>query len=555
MTRALLALALLAAATAAATSGQAQTTVETGSGTATLLPTGARNGVAVLDADGGTLRAGPILVEVSPSGTVTIPGRAAAFDPATAIDARVFALDARDGVVVAGLGFNDVTADADQPPATAAGFAVSTDGGQSYAYRFPPLDQSRDSTVAYGVSTLPAIPSTISQGAAPIDVALTAGADTVYSANLLGGLRRSTDAGATWQRVVLPPDSLYVLDPRVEYDFLYNPDVRIPVGFIDGDPDQPVFAQFSENYIALSVVVDEAGTVWAGTNGGLNRSVRVEGADDPAWIRYTDAVLGGALPGNQVFALETRPVADGRDEVWAVCRNSGNPFTGDEEEAGVAVWRGDDEDGFAIFETVLLGVVAEDLAFDEERAYVAATDGLYISDDDGASWRVVRVFRDAAGRTLPVGPRARAVATTPGVLWVGVSSQSLSGGQDPSTGLLRSTDGGRTWELFRADVRPRAEGDGARPVDVYAYPNPFNPRNGDLRVRLDLASASDVTIRIYDVGMNLVRTLEAPGRPAGPNEVAWDGQSDRGLRVANGAYIYTVEAAGERFSGRILVIQ
>ena len=466
----------------------------------------------------------------------------------------MFALDARDGVVVAGLGFNDVTADADQPPATAAGFAVSTDRGATYTYRFPPLDQSRDSTVTYGVSTLPAYPSTVSQGAAPLDVAITARGDTIYSANFLAGLRRSTDAGATWERVVLPPDSLVVLDPRETYDFLYNPDVRIPLGFVDGDPDRPVFPQFSENFIAFSVLVDEAGTVWAGTNGGLNRSVRVEGADDFAWVRYTDAILGGALPGNQVFALETRPVADGRDEVWAVCRDSGNPFTRGEEEAGVAVWRGDDDEGFAVFETVLLGVVAEDVAFDDERAYVAAADGLYVSDDDGASWRIVRVYRDAAGNTLPVGPRARAVATTPDALWVGVSSATF-GSQDPSAGLLKSTDGGRTFELFRADVAPQATGDDARPVDVYAYPNPFNPRTGDLRVRLDLDAPSDVTVRIFDVGMNLVRTLRATGRPAGPNEVFWDGQSDGGLRVANGAYIYTVEAGGDRFSGRILVIQ
>ena len=53
---------------------QAQT-VETGAGVATLLPQGARNGVAVLDADAtGTLRAGPILVQVGPDGAVSIPG-------------------------------------------------------------------------------------------------------------------------------------------------------------------------------------------------------------------------------------------------------------------------------------------------------------------------------------------------------------------------------------------------------------------------------------------------------------------------------------------------
>ncbi len=540
MTRAILALALLAVAG----SGRAQT-VETGDGPATLLPEGARNGVAVLDADGGVLRAGPILVQINPDGAASVPGLAPAFDPTTTVNARVFAIDAREGVVVAGLAYNDVTADEDTPPPTAAGFAVSTDRGASYAYRGPARDQSRDSTVTYGISTLPAFPSTIPQNAAPLDVALTAGADTIYVASQFAGLRRSADFGATWQRVVLPPDSLFVLDPREPYDFLYNPDINQPLFFVDDDPDRPVFAQFSTNFVAYSVVVDEAGTVWAGTLGGLNRSVRVPGANDFGWIRYTDALVGGALPGNFVFALETRPVADGRDEVWVVCRNSGNPFTTDEEENGVVVWRGDDADGFAVFETVLLGVTAEDVAFDEARAYVAATDGLYVSDDDGATWRVVRTFRAADGRPLPLaGPRTRAVATTPGVVWVGTPD-----------GLLKSTDGARTWELFRADVRPRAEGDDDRTVDVYAYPNPFNPRNGRLRVRLDLGTPADVTVRIFDVAMNLVRTLDAPGRLAGPNEVFWDGQSDGGLRVANGAYIYTVDAGADRFSGRILVIQ
>ena len=68
---------------------------------------------------------------------------------------------------------------------TAAGFAVSTDGGQSYTYRFPSLDQSRDTTVTYGVSTLPAIPTVLAQGSAPLDLALTADADTIYAAALL----------------------------------------------------------------------------------------------------------------------------------------------------------------------------------------------------------------------------------------------------------------------------------------------------------------------------------------------------------------------------------
>ena len=515
-------------------------TVQTGDVLARLLPEGARNGVFVLDAEDGVLRAGPRLVEIAPGGAVSIPGAAPAFDPPTAVDSRVFTLDAQGETVVVGLGFADVTADADEPPATAAGFAVSTDGGRSYVYRGPALDQSFDSTVTYGVSTLAAVPATVPQGSAPLDVALTADADTIYSANLLAGLRRSTDGGARWQRVVLPPDSLRVLDPRQPYDFVYAPDLRQPLGFVGGDPTRPVFAQFSENFVSYSVLVDETGTVWAGTNGGLNRSVRVEGADDPAWLRYIDAPLGGQLPGNRVFALEAQP-RDGRDHIWAACWNSDNPLTAFEEEFGVAVFRGDDADGSARFETVLLGVRVFDLAFDAVRAYAASDEGLHVSDDDGASWRVVRTFRGAGGEVLPVGPDTRAVATTPGALWVGTPG-----------GLLKSTDGGRTFELFRAGVRPD---DPARPAEVYAYPNPFAPRNGDLRIRLDLDSATDLTVRIFDVAMNLVRTLEAPGRAAGPTEVVWDGQTDRGLRAANGAYVYVVEGGDVRASGRILVIQ
>ena len=541
---------LLFALAALATASASAQPVETGDGPATRFPFGARNDVFVLDAQGGTLRAGPVLVEVAPDGTVSIPGRADAFDPGTAIDARVYSVDAVGDTVAVGLGFSDVTADADQPPLTAAGFAVSTDGGASYTYRFAALDQSRDTTVTYGVSTLPAFPSTVPQGAAAISVALSPTADTLYSANQLAGLRRSTDAGATWQRVVLPPDSLFVLDPRLEYDFLYSPDVRIPIGFENGNPDRPILPQFSDNFVAFSVVVDEAGTVWAGTLGGLNRSVRLPDADDLAWIRYTESPLGGSIPGNAVTALAVRPLEGRRDEVWIVSGNSGNPFTTDDEETGVSVWRGDDEDGFAVFETVLLGVAASDVAFSETRVFVTSPDGLYVSDDDGATWQTVRVFRQADGRPLGLsGPGTQAVATTPDAVWVGTAD-----------GLIRSADGGRTWTLFRADVAPDAaegvrDGDTARPVDAYAYPNPFNPRRGDLRVRADLPQSGDLTVRIYDVGMNLVRTLTATGRPAGPNEVAWDGQSDGGLRVANGAYVYTVEGGGVRASGRILVIQ
>ncbi len=400
--------------------------------------------------------------------------------------------------------------------------------------------------MTYGGSTLRAVPTVAPQFAAPLDIAIAAG-DTVYAATRTGGLRRTTDAGRTWRRIVLPPDSLVTLDPTRPYDFTY-------------DPGESLFADSGLNFAPFSVLYDEAGTLWVGTQSGLNRSFRVDGAADPGWVRYLDSPFRNAdgtavgPVGNLVFALESRPDADGRDAVWAACWPSGVPGQTESEQFGVVVWRGDDDQGFARFETVLLGVQVYDLAFDAAQAYAAGgTRGLYISADDGASWRAVTVFLGSDGRTLPVRATAGvfAVATTPTGLYVGT--------QD---GLLVSTDGGRTFEVLRASNEPGADtsGDGTRldvpDVDVYAYPNPFTPsRDGDLRVRFTLDSASDVTLRVFDTAMNAVRTVSAGGRGAGPNEVSWDGLSDDGLRVANGAYVYVVSAGGRQLSGRILVFK
>lgn len=543
---ALAALALLAPTLAETAAAQ---TLETGAGTVRLLPLGARNGVFVLDGDSGTLYAGPRLVAIDPDGTVRFPGGLDAFDPATSIDPRVFALDAKGDTVWAGLGFSDVSIDAEEPPPTAAGFAVSTDRGRSFRYRFPALDEFADTLVTYGVSTLRAAPVTVPQFAPPFDIAIARG-DTVYAATLSGGLRRTTNGGASWRRIVLPPDSLVSLDPRETYRFPYDPSGQIP---------QAGGANLGLNFAPLSVLYDEAGTLWVGTLNGLNRSFRVPGAADPGWVRYLDSPFtnsaGGAQGpvGNQVVALEARPNASGRDDVWAACVPSGVAGSTEDEESGVVVWRGDDADGFALFEVVLLGVEVSDLAFDAERAYAASPDGLYVSADDGASWRVVTTFPAADGRLLPVNPNAS-------VLAVAVAATGLYVGT--GDGLLRSGDGGQTWELLRASNEPGADtaGDGtgaAVPdVDVYAYPNPFTPgTDGALRVRFTLDAPGDVTVRVFDTAMNLVRTVEASGRPAGPNEVSWDGLTQGGLRVSNGAYIYVVRAGGRQLSGRVLVFE
>ena len=66
-------------------------------------------------------------------------------------------------------------------------------------------------------------------------------------------------------------------------------------------------------------------------------------------------------------------------------------------------------------------------------------------------------------------------------------------------------------------------------------PNPFNPLT---KINFAAATAGKVTIRIYNVAGQLVRTLETKVEKAGPAFVHWDGRSDRGLGSGSGVYFY-----------------
>ncbi len=73
------------------------------------------------------------------------------------------------------------------------------------------------------------------------------------------------------------------------------------------------------------------------------------------------------------------------------------------------------------------------------------------------------------------------------------------------------------------------------------YPNPFNPTT---TIRFELKEKGPVTIRIYNVAGQLVRTLVDGVRDAAAYSVEWDGANDRGGAVASGIYFYKMETKG-----------
>lgn len=564
----------------AASASNAQTT--SNGTTVQPLPVGARNFVSALHArptpgETDLLMAGPRLVISEDGRTFRFIG-GNELDPPAAPDSRAYALDAEGDTLWVALGFADanVTDSQGNPTPSAAGFAVSTNGGGTFAYRFPQLDADDASTLIYGVTQMLALPITELADSPPYGLSLDPHSGDVWVAGGRSGLRRSSDGGFTFQRVVLPPDTLTALDPRVVNPFVYVPQGERVQVVIDGETFE-ILSQYANNFYAYAVLVDEAGTVWAGTAAGLNRSDSTDvylfeledGTQytDRAWRRFVSNGTPSAPGGDAVFVIRAQPVGstddrpgtagNPRDPIWfahaPACADRQN--TDCLEESGLSVWVGDDGGGTPRFEPRLLGARVNDMAFDGERVFAAATTGLFAAPD-GMAWTAVRTFRDAAGTALPLDPTASvlSVAVTdagePGaVLWAGTADGLLR--RDLALGGPMDTG----WTLYRAAVPtdPATPTVDVPEVEVYAYPNPYVVGQGYLRVRFPMSGDGPVRMRVFTFAMEPVRTLEVAGR-SGANEVLWDGRGDTGARVATGVYVYTVEAGGETYSGRLIVV-
>jgi hypothetical protein len=67
------------------------------------------------------------------------------------------------------------------------------------------------------------------------------------------------------------------------------------------------------------------------------------------------------------------------------------------------------------------------------------------------------------------------------------------------------------------------------------YPNPFNPQTS---IAFTIKDRGAVTLKVYNVNGELVRTLANENRAAGSYTLTWDGHNDNGQSVSSGVYFY-----------------
>ncbi len=84
------------------------------------------------------------------------------------------------------------------------------------------------------------------------------------------------------------------------------------------------------------------------------------------------------------------------------------------------------------------------------------------------------------------------------------------------------------------------------------YPNPFNPMT---TIKYDIKEKGAVTVKVYNVAGQLVRTLVNGTKDAGSYAVTWNGKNERGARVASGIYFYKMETKGYSATKKLVLMR
>ncbi len=486
----------------------------------------AQNGITNMAALGDTLWVGPYLSRTLDNGMQWfLPTTADSVNGAEG-RGRMFSIALAPDTVVVGLGYTYESGDLSVQ--TAQGIYLSTDGGDTWAFSNPPLDPLGADSVFYGGRWIDAIAIVVPQQSPPYNVAFRG--NVVFTASWASGIRRSTDFGGSWERLVLPPTELDSLVPEQTYDFVFDP--RTPRS---GDPNAVRYPEGWRNFLGFSVMVDRDGWVWAGTAGGINLSPNAltAPADSVRWYHVRARSGPQGMLGDWVVRMRQHP---GTGEVWLT---NWTAAEGDEQGLVSTLDHG------ATFRRHLVGERVNDVGFFGSMIVAAADGGLFISRDNGTSWEQVTEIRSATAR-LKSSAEFRAVSAGSDRLWIGTTD-----------GLVSTTDG-LAWDIQRVDF-PLSGGNQFDPeaasVSHYAYPNPFSRTQHEVvRIRFDAPSTGAVRVVFLDFTMQPIRTLSGTALAPGIHELEWDGRDRDGRRVANGPVFYRITVAGRTLDGKLLVL-
>ena len=155
------------------------------------------------------------------------------------------------------------------------------------------------------------------------------------------------------------------------------------------------------------------------------------------------------------------------------------------------------------------------------------TEGMYQSADNGDSWAMVVT-------TMPENTRIMSLAANDDKLIAGTS------------------DG--IWSTTLSSIVLPVESDPAPELYVLErnYPNPFNPTT---TISFSIPVPEQVTLTIFNVTGQKIRTLVDAPLPSGAHTVVWDGLTDTGMRPPSGVYLYELRAGTFRDAKKLMMMK
>jgi photosystem II stability/assembly factor-like uncharacterized protein len=84
------------------------------------------------------------------------------------------------------------------------------------------------------------------------------------------------------------------------------------------------------------------------------------------------------------------------------------------------------------------------------------------------------------------------------------------------------------------------------------YPNPFNLRT---KIVYQLPNTGSVSLKIYNISGQLIRTLVDKVQKSDEHTVLWDGLTDNGVEVTSGVYFYRIESGKEVKTRKMILLR
>jgi len=262
----------------------------------------------------------------------------------------------------------------------------------------------------------------------------------------------------------------------------------------------------NNNVLAIEVAPD--GWIYLGTFGG-----GVSRVDGLSTASPYDTSWSGIISDN-VYAI----LFDSRGDKWFGTDAGLSKHTGDDTKSGWTTWT--TEDGLV---HNLVYSIAED---SEGLLWIGTLNG--VSSFDGSTWTSYTTDNGIAGNTV-----YDIEADRSGTLWFATNAGVSRYGDEPSA----VDESGAIPSLITIDG---------------IFPNPFNP---ETTIGFSLPSEGLVTLDIYSMSGQKIRTLVSDTRQAGRYSVVWGGRDMNGAPVASGVYIVRLGMDSIIASQRITLVR